>query len=107
MHSLSLSSILAATIVSAFAVPTTVHTVHTFAGEKTGRLIVKLKPGVARTNVLAHVGDNVTITHEWDLVNGFAGHLDDEALNALQASPDVLSIHDSVFSYAQDIRTSL
>lgn len=98
MHSLSLSSILAATIVPAFAVPTTVHT---FAGEKTGRLIVKLKPGVARTNVLAHVGDNVTITHEWDLINGFAGHLDDEALNALQASPDVLSITEDGIVYAQ------
>lgn len=101
MHCLLLLTILAATVSFSIAAPAATHTVQTFSGEKTGRLIVKLKPGVARTNVLALVGKNATITHEWDLINGFAGNFDDDALNALQVHPDVLSIAEDGMVYTQ------
>jgi len=101
MHFLSLLTILAAPFAFAIAAPAATHTVKKFAGEKTGRLIVQLKPGVVRTNVFALVGKNATITHEWDLINGFAGHLDDDALNVLQAHPDVLSISEDGIVYTQ------
>lgn len=77
-------------VASAVAAPTAIHTVETFAGETTGRFLVTLKPGVSKASLLNHV--NVTVTHDWDLINGFAGHLDDDALNALRANPDVQSI---------------
>jgi len=101
MHFLLPLTILAATFSSSIAIHAALHTVQAFAGEKTGRLIVKLKPGAARTNVFALVGENATITHEWDLINGFAGYLDDDALNVLQAHPDVLSITEDGIVYTQ------
>lgn len=92
MHFSSSFTVLSLFIASALAAPTALHAIETFDGETTGRFLVTLKPGVSRTSLINQVKKNATVTHEWDIINGFAGHLDDDTLNALRASPDVESI---------------
>ncbi|KAF8996963.1 serine protease [Cyathus striatus] len=91
MHFLTVAvaalSLVAASVLGS---PASLKVVETFAGEKTGRFIVKLKDGVSKASVINNL--NATITHEWDIVNGFAGHLDTNTLNILRASTDVESI---------------
>ena len=63
-----------------------------------GRHIVMLKDGVSReAHVKAsfHKTDNTSwITHEWDIVNGFAGYFSAEDLENLRSHPDVASIEE-------------
>ncbi|PIL31922.1 hypothetical protein GSI_06626 [Ganoderma sinense ZZ0214-1] len=86
---------------AASAAPTVqLKTVEKYAGSiKPSSYIVKLKDGVSKDAHLAWlaetVGASATVTHtEWaaDVVNGFAGTFDSDALNALRASSDVESI---------------
>ncbi|KXN86847.1 hypothetical protein AN958_09583 [Leucoagaricus sp. SymC.cos] len=100
------SGILAVLIASTYAAPAAIHTVETFAGEKTGRLLVTLKSGVTRSSFLNEFRENATITHEWDLINGFAAHLDGDTLNALRANPDVQSIAEDGIAYATVTQTN-
>jgi len=74
-----------------FASPAPLHTVQKYAGQTTGRYIVKLKDGVSKANVFGQL-KNANITHDWQLIHGFAGELSTAALNTLRASPDVESI---------------
>ncbi|KAM5536221.1 hypothetical protein V8D89_010120 [Ganoderma adspersum] len=75
-------------------------TVEKYAGSiRPSSYIVRLKDGVSKDAHLAWlaetVGVSATVTHpEWaaDVVNGFAGTFNSDALNALRASPDVESI---------------
>jgi cerevisin len=76
-------------LVSALGAPTALHAIETFNGETTGRHIVTLKQGIAKEGLINQIKQNVTITHEFDIINGFAGELDEETLNALRANPDV------------------
>ena len=59
--------------------------------ESNGRYIVKLKNGAARSSALAKLNANARtrVTHEWDLINGFAGTFDAATLDELRKSPDV------------------
>ncbi|KAJ3576646.1 hypothetical protein NP233_g271 [Leucocoprinus birnbaumii] len=107
MHFLSFLSLLASFVTSTLAAPAaTLHTVEGFAGEKTGRFLVTLKPGVTRSSVLAQLGQSATVTHEWDLVNGFAGHLDDDALSSLRSNPDVANIAEDGIFWTQITQTN-
>ncbi|KAG6908317.1 hypothetical protein DXG01_005293 [Tephrocybe rancida] len=76
-----------ALVAPVLATPAPLRTVERFNGETTGKFIVKLKEGVSKSDVLASL--NVNVTHEWDLIHGFAGELSDDAVNTLRASPDV------------------
>ncbi|KAG5651221.1 hypothetical protein H0H81_009433 [Sphagnurus paluster] len=71
-----------------FATPTTLRTVEKFNGKTSGKYIVKLKEGVSKSKVFSQL-KGAKITHDWQVVHGFAGALDEEALNTLRASPDV------------------
>ncbi|KAF8898765.1 serine protease [Infundibulicybe gibba] len=70
-----------------FGAPEVLKTVAKFDGETTGRFIVKLKDGASKTSLINQ--HNVKTTHDWEILNGFAGEFDDATLNALRASPDV------------------
>lgn len=72
---------------TAFAAPSALKEVERFAGETTGKYVVKLKPGVSRKEWIKKL--KLTSAVDWSLVNGFASHLDDNALNTLRASADV------------------
>lgn len=76
-------------LASALSAPTTLHPIESFAGETTGRHIITLKQGVEKAGLVTQLKENVTITHDWEIINAFAGHFDDDTLNALRANPDV------------------
>ncbi|CDO71600.1 hypothetical protein BN946_scf184911.g70 [Trametes cinnabarina] len=94
----SIAAALALLAAPIFAAPTaSLHTVEKYAGDKKPQsYIVKLKDGVDKSVHLdwltAHHGHGATVTHpEWEsnVLHGFAGILDENALNALRANPDV------------------
>ncbi|KDQ26232.1 hypothetical protein PLEOSDRAFT_31354 [Pleurotus ostreatus PC15] len=100
-----LSSVLTFFVLCApiLAVPTTLKSVESFAGERNhGSYIIKLKPGVAKNNILKSLGEKAT--HQWDAaLNGFAGKFSDRALRLLRASPLVESIsEDGIMNIFQD-----
>ncbi|KAF7422197.1 subtilisin-like serine protease [Pleurotus ostreatus] len=100
-----LSSVLTFFVLCApiLAVPTTLKSVESFAGERNhGSYIIKLKPGVAKNNILKSLGEKAT--HQWDAaLNGFAGKFSDRALKFLRASPLVESIsEDGIMHIFQD-----
>ena len=57
--------------ISALGAVTPPHAIERFNGPTTGRFIVKVKDGVSKENLLAKVG--ATVTHNWEILNGFAG----------------------------------
>src|SRR4051812_12322199 len=67
------------------------HEIRTVAGETSGRYIVKLKDAKAKSNALAKLSASARtrVTHDWDLIHGFAGNFDAASLDALRRSPDV------------------
>lgn len=70
-----------------------------YDGETSGRYIVTLKDGVEKTATLDSFSVHkrsgaLNVTHEWEIINAFAGDFDDAALEDLRASPDVLSIEE-------------
>jgi len=89
--------------VPAFAVPTTLHTVQKFDGQTTGRYIVKLKDGVAKSSVLGQV--NAKLTHDWEIINGFATELDAATLNTLRANPAVEYISEDGIMHTMTTQT--
>ncbi|KDR86145.1 hypothetical protein GALMADRAFT_261704 [Galerina marginata CBS 339.88] len=80
---------LAILAVTALGAVTPLHAVEKFNGPTSGRFIVKVKDGISKASVLQKIHASGSITHDWDILNGFAGHLDDAALATLRASPDV------------------
>ncbi|KAF5349212.1 hypothetical protein D9756_009504 [Leucocoprinus leucothites] len=113
MHFSSAFAALGLFVATSLAAPTALHTIETFSGETTGRHIVTLKEGVSKASLIAQIKQNATITHEFDIINGFAGHFDEDTLNALRASPDVELIgedgimHTMVTQYATAWMTSI
>ncbi|KAF9522565.1 serine proteinase [Crepidotus variabilis] len=93
MHFFATSITLAALAASAIAAATPLRTIQTYQGENSGRHIITLKQGASKDGVLskARLSSNV-ITHDWDIINGFAGKFNDDILNALRSDPEVESV---------------
>lgn len=89
MHLYSTFAALGLFVAASLGAPTLLHTIETFDGETTGRHIVSLKEGVSRASFIAQIKQNATVTHDFDIINGFAGNFDEGTLNALRANPDV------------------
>jgi cerevisin len=83
---------LAFLVASALGAPTALHAIETFDGETTGKHIVTLKQGVNKDDLLKTLKAKVTVTHEWEVLNGFAAEFDDGTLEELRANPDVENI---------------
>lgn len=79
--------------------PAVVHPIETFGGETTSRFLVTLKPNVRKAGVINQIKPNSTITNDWDIINGFAGYLDEDTVNALRANPDVGSVAEDGIMY--------
>ncbi|KAG5639229.1 hypothetical protein H0H81_005303 [Sphagnurus paluster] len=60
-----------------------------FDGQTSGKYIVKVKSGVTRADLFSKLGLNTTVTHDWKVLNGFAGNLDENTINALRNSQDI------------------
>jgi len=100
------TAILAAIALAApvFSSPTPIHTVEKFAGKTSGKYIVKLKAGVSKAKVFGQI-KNANITHDWNLIHGFAGELDAAAVNTLRASSDVEYISEDGILHIFDTQT--
>ncbi|KAG6915776.1 hypothetical protein DXG01_009858 [Tephrocybe rancida] len=60
-----------ALVLPVLAAPRSALQVEKYNGQTTGRYVIKLKPGIAKAAFLN--ATNTTATHEWDVINGFAG----------------------------------
>jgi cerevisin len=58
----------------AFASPAPLRAIEKFDGKTTGRFIVKLKDGASKPTLIKQLKADA-ITHDWKLLNGFAGTL--------------------------------
>lgn len=58
----------------AFASPSPLRAIEKFDGKTTGRFIVKLKDGASKATVVQQLKANA-VTHDWQIINGFAGTL--------------------------------
>jgi len=100
-------AILALCILPAFSDPHTPIEVHKAKEPTDGRYIVILKDGISRRdhiNSLSRRGilsGNPSITHEWDVINGFGGSFSTSEIESLRSNPDVLSIEEDGRIYPQ------
>jgi len=74
-----------------------------------GRYIVTLKDGVDRAVSVSSLANKISrrsmITHEWDIINGFAGNFTDADLESLRTHPNVASIEEDGHVYTQSVTT--
>lgn len=70
--------------------------VQKFAGKvNTGSYIVQLKAGANKYSLFSEARLSVgVITHDWEIIHGFAGRFDNATLNLLRASDLVESIEE-------------
>jgi len=92
MHLYSTFATLGLFVAASLGAPTSLHSIEAFDGETTGRYIVSVKEGIQRSSLVAQIKQNATVTHDFDIINGFAGNFDEETLNNLRANPDVVLI---------------
>ncbi|XP_006464052.1 serine proteinase [Agaricus bisporus var. bisporus H97] len=106
MHfSLSFAT-LALLVASAVGAPAAIHSIETFDGETTGKHIIMLKEGVKKEDLFANFKAKVAVSHQWELINGFAGEFDEETLNELRANPNVESITEDGLMHTMTTQTN-
>jgi hypothetical protein len=75
------------------AAPAVLKTVETAAQKKADSYIVVLEDSCDKTSIIAELGKYLSgdeaVTHNWDILNGFAATLGPNALNFLRVSPCV------------------
>lgn len=86
------------------AVPSPLLTVSKVANATPGRYIITLKEGASRASHLSSVQSKIastpsTITHEFNIINGYAGEFSPDDLNELRANPDVALIEEDGVSH--------
>ena len=92
--------ILALCVLPAFSAPSPLVTVQKANEPVAGRHIVVLKEGANR-QANTDPFDPSSITHEWDLINGFAGSFTETEVETLRSNPDVLSIEEDGVVHTQ------
>ncbi|KAM6490387.1 serine protease [Amanita muscaria] len=107
MHFNSAALALLALVVPVLCIPTGLLTVESANGRTSGKYIVTLKKGVNKADLFSQA-KTFNVTHEWDIINGFAGHCDDSTLDYLRAHSDVESIaEDGILRlYSTALRTN-
>ncbi|KAJ3502962.1 hypothetical protein NLJ89_g8650 [Agrocybe chaxingu] len=78
---------LAILVAPIFAAPDALRAVETYAGETSGKYIVKFKEGVSPKAWAKQLGLSNAV--DWNIINGLASNLDTNSLNTLRASADV------------------
>lgn len=79
MRFFSTSIALFALAAASLAAVTPLKSVEKYQGQTTGRYIVRLKQGVSKDSLLVNTQlSKNDLTHEWDLINGFAGMIHEE-----------------------------
>ena len=101
---------LTALLLPALAVPSPLLTVSKVANATPGRYIITLKEGVSRASHLSSIQSNIvstpsTVTHEFSIINGYAGEFSPDNLNELRAHPDIASIEEDGISHTSTTET--
>jgi len=96
-------------VLPVLAAPSPLVTVTRTKNGVAGRYIVTLKDDVARSAGVSSANRKMssqsTITHEWDIINGFAGSFTDADLEVLRADPNVKSIDQDGLAHTQAVTT--
>jgi len=97
--------ILTLCVLPAFSAPSPLVKVHNAREPVAGRYIVTLKDGAdhqANVDSLSRkIDGGSSITHEWDIINGFAGYFSEAEIEDLRSNPDVLSIEEDGIAHIQ------
>ena len=74
-----------------------------------GHYIVTFKNDIAHSagvsSVTSAISSQSKVTHEWDIINGFAGAFTDTDLEVLRSNTNVASIEEDAFVYTQATTT--
>jgi len=89
---------LALCVLSVLAAPSPLVPVTKTKDAIAGRYIVTFKDNVAQSDGVSSVTSGISlqskITHEWNIINGFAGAFTDADLEVLRSNPNVESIQE-------------
>ena len=70
-----------------------------------GRYIVTFKNDDSNsssvTSITCNVSPDSNVTHQWDIINGFAGAFTDDDLEILRSHPNVVSIEEDGYAHTQ------
>jgi len=86
--------VLALSILPVFSAPSPLVSVERAEDPLPVRYVVVLKEGASRLDTIDSINATSSITHEWDIINGFAGTFSTDEVEALKSNPDVLSIEE-------------
>ncbi|KAF9528337.1 serine proteinase 2 [Crepidotus variabilis] len=90
----------------ALAAPAPLISVEKFDGQTNGKFIIKFKKEVSTASWYDKLSLHPDSVVEFDLLNGFASHLDTDTLNTLRASKDVEYIAEDGLVHAFDTQTN-
>lgn len=101
--------ILTLCVLPAFSAPSPIVTVQKVKEPIAGRYIVILKDGASREANIDTLSRKIngasSITHEWNIINGFAGTFSATELEDLRSNPDVASIEEDGLVHTQAVVT--
>lgn len=97
-------AILALCVLPAFTAPPPLVEVQKAKEPIDGRYIITLKEGADR-KIHINSFSRQAITHEWDIVNGFAGTFYSSEIETLRSHPDVVSIEEDGLVHTQSTIT--
>lgn len=74
-----------------------------------GRYIVTFKTNASNFSGVPSISNRLspqsTVTHEWDVINGFAGDFCDDDVEFLRGHPNIVSIEEDGYAYTQTVAT--
>ena len=96
-------------VLPVIAAPSPLVTVKKAKNAIAGHYIVTFRNDVIRSDgvssIINRISSQSKVTHEWDIINGFAGAFTDADLEVLRSSPNVASIEEDAFVHTQAITT--
>ena len=100
---------LALCLLQVLAAPSPLITVKKAKKAIAGHYIVTFKNDVIRSDgvssVTSWISSQSKVTHEWDIISGFAGAFTDADLEVLRSNPNIASIEEDAFVYTQAVTT--
>jgi hypothetical protein len=74
-----------------------------------GRYIVTLKDSTDNLSgapaIYSQLSPDSTVTHEWDIISGFAGSFTDDDVEFLKSHPDIETIEEDGYAHTQTVTT--
>ena len=96
-------------VLPALAVPSPLVSVKKSKNPIPGHYIVTLKDDVDHlagiSSFTSKVDSQSKVTHEWDIISGFAGTFTDADLESLRSHPNVVSTEEDGYAYTQTVVT--